>query len=115
MHIAKSVEPAELDAVVAGSSPNRPFVNTAPHSAPYTFMNPLNFGGVSANCYGLETCWCGSALRVQVPPPGTTMLQHMRAGKLSVNVAVLSGSGDDALMAEARGLYPDAMFKKPPD
>ena len=46
---------------------------------------------------------------------GTTILRHVRDGKLPVRVAILSGSGDDDLMAEARGLSPEAMFKKPPN
>ena len=46
---------------------------------------------------------------------GTTVLRRVRDEHLPVKVAVLSGSGDEALMAEARGLRPDAMFKKPPD
>ena len=46
---------------------------------------------------------------------GTTVLRHVREAHLPVKVAVLSGSGDDALMAEARALRPDALFRKPPD
>ena len=46
---------------------------------------------------------------------GTTILRHVRAERLPVRVAVLSGSGDAALMAEARSLGPDAVFRKPAD
>ena len=46
---------------------------------------------------------------------GTTILRHVRAERLPIKVAVLSGSGDGTLMDEARALGPDAMFKKPPD
>lgn len=46
---------------------------------------------------------------------GTTVLRQVRDGRLPIKVAVLSGSGDDELMDEARSLRPDAMFRKPPD
>ena len=46
---------------------------------------------------------------------GTTILRHVRAERLPIRVAVLSGSGDAALMAEARSLGPDAVFRKPAD
>ena len=46
---------------------------------------------------------------------GTTILRRIRAEHLPIKVAVVSGSGDAELMAEARSLRPDAMFQKPPD
>ena len=46
---------------------------------------------------------------------GTTVLRRVRDERLPIKVAVVSGSGDDALMAEARSLRPDALFRKPPD
>jgi CheY-like chemotaxis protein len=46
--------------------------------------------------------------------PGTAILRHVRAAKLPVKVAVLSGSTDAAMLAEAEALGPDAVFRKPP-
>jgi DNA-binding response OmpR family regulator len=44
---------------------------------------------------------------------GTRILRHVRSAKLPVKVAVLSGSADLALMAEADAMNPDAHFMKP--
>lgn len=46
---------------------------------------------------------------------GTVLLRHIRDQNLPIKVAVLSGSGDASLLAEARDLQPEAMFTKPPD
>lgn len=45
---------------------------------------------------------------------GTAILRHVRTAKLPVKVAVLSGTTDAALLAEADSLSPDASFRKPP-
>jgi CheY-like chemotaxis protein len=46
---------------------------------------------------------------------GTAVLRHVRTNGLPIKVAVLTGSADPALLAEADQLRPDAKFKKPPD
>ena len=46
---------------------------------------------------------------------GTAVLRHVRDNKLPVKVAVLSGTIDAGLLAEADRLRPDAVFRKPPD
>jgi DNA-binding NtrC family response regulator len=46
---------------------------------------------------------------------GTTVLRHVRQHNLPVKVAVLSGSLDMKLLAEAETLRPDAIFTKPPN
>jgi len=46
---------------------------------------------------------------------GTAVLQHVRTKALPVRVAVLSGTADPSLMADAEALRPDAVFHKPPD
>ena len=46
---------------------------------------------------------------------GTSILRHVRTSNLPVKVAVLSGSGDAVLLAEAADLRPDATFRKPTD
>jgi DNA-binding response OmpR family regulator len=46
---------------------------------------------------------------------GTAVLRRVRARGLSVCVAVVTGSGDETLIDEARDLGADAVFRKPPD
>src|SRR4051812_21953207 len=44
---------------------------------------------------------------------GTAVLRHVRNNGLPVKVAVLTGSADPVLLAEAEQLRPDARFRKP--
>jgi len=46
---------------------------------------------------------------------GTAVLQHVRGQNLPIRVAVLSGTANPSLMAEAEALRPEAVFRKPPD
>ena len=46
---------------------------------------------------------------------GTTVLHHIRTKNLPIKVAVLSGSLDVSLLADAEALRPDAVFRKPPE
>jgi DNA-binding response OmpR family regulator len=68
---------------------------------------------------GME-CLAGSPTRslldIDLPDGvGTTMLRRIRDEHLPIRVAILSGSGDPALMAEVKSLNSDAMFRKPPE
>lgn len=47
--------------------------------------------------------------------PGTHVLRRIRAERLPVLVALVTGAIDDALTEEARELGVDAVFVKPPD
>ena len=44
---------------------------------------------------------------------GTDLLREIRQRGLPVKVAIVTGTADDALLAEARSLRPDALFIKP--
>ena len=46
---------------------------------------------------------------------GTTVLERIRAERLPIRVAVVSGTSDAALLAEVERLGADAVFPKPPD
>lgn len=46
---------------------------------------------------------------------GTTVLERIRVERLPIRVAVVSGTGDAALLAEVERLGADAVFPKPPD
>ena len=46
---------------------------------------------------------------------GTSLLRRVRAECPSLKVAVISGSGDDELVAEAAALGPDLLLPKPVD
>jgi CheY-like chemotaxis protein len=46
---------------------------------------------------------------------GTLILNHVRNNALAIRVAVLSGSADAALNAQAKALGPDVVFRKPPN
>jgi CheY-like chemotaxis protein len=46
---------------------------------------------------------------------GTAVLGHIRASNLPIRVAVVSGSVDAGLLAQAEAMSPDMIFMKPPD
>ncbi|HEX8521915.1 MAG TPA: response regulator [Tepidisphaeraceae bacterium] len=47
--------------------------------------------------------------------PGTEVLRRIRTQSLPVQVALMTGGSDEALMTQARELGVDAVFVKPPD
>jgi DNA-binding response OmpR family regulator len=46
---------------------------------------------------------------------GTEVIRHIRARNLPIKVAVVSGTSDGSLLADAANLRPDAFFIKPVD
>jgi DNA-binding response OmpR family regulator len=46
---------------------------------------------------------------------GTEIIRHVRAHNLPIKVAVVSGTSDTSLLADAANLRPDAFFTKPVD
>jgi CheY-like chemotaxis protein len=44
---------------------------------------------------------------------GTTILERIRSDKPAMKVAIASGSGDEALLEDAKRLRPDLLLRKP--